>query len=67
MSNEPFEGVVLDPYHPDDMNVTIEAVASFINAERLAMGKPPCKTIIVLGSDKPYTEFGDATHVDFKE
>ena len=57
--------VGLDPTNDEDCKVTIEEIADFINSERVAAGKPRCKTIIVIGSDLPYDQLGDMENVEF--
>src|SRR5207245_9119632 len=62
---DPSHSLGLDPYNVEDMKVTIAEVADFINAERLGAGMAPCKTIIVIGSDTPYSNLGELTDVEF--
>mgnify|MGYP001608706420 FL=1 len=53
----PIEGYALDPESLEDCGVPIGEIVTFINAERASQGLPPAKSILVMGSEKPYRTF----------
>ena len=50
--------VGFDPYSPEDASVTLGQIIEFINAERALAGRPRARSVIVVGSDTPYEQFG---------
>jgi len=60
---EPTDGPVtsyaFDPTNLEECLTPIGEIVTFINAERAAQGLPRAASIIVVGSEKPYTSFDD--------
>ena len=53
----PVESYAFNPDSAEDCLVPIGEIVTFINAERAAQGLPKARSILVVGSDKPYAEF----------
>ena len=45
-----------DPENPEDCLTTIGEVMSFMNAERAAAGLPKARSLIMIASEKSFTE-----------
>ena len=56
---EAVESYSFDPNDPEDLAVTMGEVLNFINSERVAQGRPPARSVVVVGLDKPYAELGN--------
>ena len=55
--SSPVESYAFDPDNLEDCEVPIGEIVTFINAERAAQGLPKAKSILVVGSEKPYNDF----------
>jgi hypothetical protein len=45
-----------DPSNPEECTAQLGHIIEFMNAERAAMGKPPMRSLLILGWDRPYDE-----------